>query len=170
MHWSATLPRRRMGIFSDTGKSCFYYFSDTHSPSLKFHKQLQPASLLDTWRECNHSIIDHIFIPVVSSLILLSSHIHPIPLSDHCAVITSISSLIQQSRDRTWCINKVHLTNKSYCFDIQLALKEYLLHNTTPDISPVLLWDTHKPVILLRYSQNFVGGWHGYMKPRPHSL
>lgn len=56
-------------------------------------------------------------------------------------------SLIPQNKDRTWCINDAHLTNKSYCFDIQLALKEYLTHNTTPDLSPVLLWEAYKPVI-----------------------
>lgn len=84
---------------------------------------------------------------MTSSPILLDSRIQPVPWSEHCAVITTISSLIPQTRDRTWCINDLHLVNKSYCFDIQQALKEYLLHNASPDISPVLLWEAHKPVI-----------------------
>lgn len=62
-------------------------------------------------------------------------------------MITLIASLIPQSTNCTWCLHEAYLTNKSYCFDIQLAIKEHLLHNATPDISPVLLWEAHKQVI-----------------------
>lgn len=44
-------------------------------------------------------------------------------------------------------MNDALLTNQSYCLDIQIALKDYLLHNTTSDITPTLLWEAHKPVI-----------------------
>ena len=138
------------------------YAPDQYSPSLRFRKLLQQASLLDTWRECNptkknftfysyphksFSRIDHIFISVASSPTLLKSVIQPISWSDHCAVLTTVSSLIPLSTDRTWCINEAHLSNQSYCFDIQIALADYLKHNAIPDISPVLLWEAHKPVI-----------------------
>lgn len=136
------------------------YTPEQYSPSIRFRKLLQQASLLDTWRECNplkknytfyphksFSRINHIFVSIASSLILLDSIIQPITWSDHCAVITTISSLIPQSRDRTWCINEAHLTNQSYCLDIQIVLKDYLLHSSTPSISPVLLWEAHKPVV-----------------------
>lgn len=138
------------------------YTPEQYSPSIRFQKLLQQASLLDTWRKCNaskknytfysyphklFSRIDHIFVSVASSLILLGSIIQPITWSDHCAVITTISSLMPQSRDRTWCINEVHLANQSYCLDIEIALKDYLLHNSKPGISLVLLWVAHKPVI-----------------------
>ena len=138
------------------------YAPNQYSPSLRFRKLLQQASLLDSWRECNptkkhftfysyphksFSRIDHIFVSVASSPILLSSTIQPITWSDHCAVLTSVSSLIPRSKDRTWCVNEAHLTNQSYCFDIQIALSEYLKHNSTPEVSPVILWEAHKPVI-----------------------
>lgn len=138
------------------------YTPEQYSPSIQFRKQPQQASLHDTWRECNptkknytffsyphksFSRIDHIFVPIASSPIILHSCIQPITWSDHCAVITMVSSLIPQSRDKSWCMNEAHLTNQSYCFDIQLALKDYLLHNSTPEISPILLWEAHKPVI-----------------------
>lgn len=44
-------------------------------------------------------------------------------------------------------MNDSLLTNQSYCLDIQIALKDYLTHNATPDISPILLWEAHKPAI-----------------------
>lgn len=44
-------------------------------------------------------------------------------------------------------MNDSLLTNPSYCLDIQVALKDYLKHNATPDISSILLWEAHKPVI-----------------------
>lgn len=102
------------------------YTPEQYSPSILFRKLFQQASLLDTWRECNpakknftfysyphksFSRIDHIFIPVASSPTLLHSNIVPITWSDHCAVITTVSALIPQSRDCTWCINEAYLTN-----------------------------------------------------------
>lgn len=32
------------------------------------------------------------------------------------------------------------MTNKSFCFDIQIALRENLLYNASQDVSPVTLW------------------------------
>lgn len=138
------------------------YTPEHYTLSAQFRRQILKASLLDTWRECNpikknvtfysnphnsFSRIDHIFISIASAPILLQSHIQPITWTDHCAVITAVSSLIPQPTNRTWCMNDALLTNQSYCLDIQIALKDYLLHNTTPDISPTLLWEAHKPVI-----------------------
>lgn len=77
---------------------------------------------------------DHIFVPIASSPILLHSSIHPITWSDHCAVVTMVSSLIPQAKDRSWCMNDALFTNQSYCFDIQLALKDYLTQRHTGNL------------------------------------
>lgn len=86
---------------------------EAHAPSVTFHNLLQQTSLLDTWREgnplkCNYTFylyphksfsrLNQILLPVTSSPIVLGSRIQPIPWSDHCAVITTISSLTPQIR------------------------------------------------------------------------
>lgn len=131
-------------------------------PTCAFRNLLQQASLLCTWRECNplkrnytlysyshksFSNIDRTLFPVTSSPILLGSPIQPIPWSDHCAVITTISSLIPQSTDSELGFVHVPGPNKDYWFNIQISLPFtqcytwYIprFHSVAPGLG-VLMW------------------------------
>lgn len=52
-----------------------------------------------------------------------------------------------KAHDPTWYIPDIMLKNPSQCQKVEQALKEYLMHNNTPDISPLTLWEAHKPVL-----------------------
>lgn len=78
---------------------------------------------------------------------ILSSNIIPIPWSDHNAVYTTIASTIPKSHDSSWYLPDILLKNPSHRLIFDQALKEYLMHNTSPEISTLTLWEAHKPVL-----------------------
>lgn len=102
------------------------YTSESHPSSVTLKTLLQQATFPEIWRECNparhkytfyshphksFTIIGHIFIPITSFPILLQSSIKPFPWSVHCAVITTILSLIPKTTETTWCLNETRLGN-----------------------------------------------------------
>lgn len=66
---------------------------------------------------------------------------------DHCAVYTTLASLIPRSQDTTWHINDTTLTHPSHSLEIEKALTEYFLVNDTADVSDLTVWEAHKTVI-----------------------
>lgn len=92
----------------------------------------------------NHS---HIFLTVGMVPEILASKILPIPWSDHRAIYTVTASTIPKAHDPTWLLRDSLLKYQTHKLNIELALKEYLEDNSTPDISPLILWEAHKPVL-----------------------
>lgn len=87
---------------------------------------------------------------------ILNSNIIPIAWSDHNAVYTTIASPIPKAHDPTWYLPDPLLKHPSHYLLIEQALKEYLTHNTSPDISPLTLWEAHKPVMHGVFQRQFV--------------
>lgn len=138
------------------------YTPTSYPSNQSFSQLLLRYNLIDSWRETNPvkrgytyysnphqtlSRIDHIFLTIGMIPEILNSNIIPIPWSDHNAVFTSIASAIPKSHDRTWYLPNILLKNPSHCIQVEQALKEYLLYNTCPEISPLTLWEAHKPVL-----------------------
>lgn len=78
---------------------------------------------------------------------LLSSSIIPFTWTDHCVVLSTLTSLIPKTQDSTWHINEPILSHPSHSSDLEIAIKDYLADNETPDISPLTLWEAHIPVL-----------------------
>lgn len=76
---------------------------------------------------------------------LITSIIKPLRGWIHYAIISTFNSLIPKAHDPTWHINSSP-SHPSNSLDIEMALKEFL-DNKTPDISPLTLWEAHKPVL-----------------------
>ena len=127
-----------------------------------FANLLAKYKLVDTWRETNptkrnytyfsnphqsFSRIDHIILTTGMLPEVLASSIIPIPWSDHNAVLTTIASAIPKNHDPTWYLPEILLKHPTYCLVIERSLKEYLELNATPEISPLTLWEAHKPVL-----------------------
>lgn len=74
---------------------------------------------------------------------LLSSSIIYFTWTDHCAVLSTLTSLIPKTQDSTWHINDSILSNLSHSSDLEIAIKDYLPNNETPDIYPLTLWEAH---------------------------
>lgn len=72
---------------------------------------------------------------------ILTSSIVPIPWSDHNAVYTTITSTIPKTYDTTWYLPDSMLKHPFFCLSIEQALKDFLTHNTSPDISTLTLWE-----------------------------
>lgn len=93
------------------------------------------------------SHIDHIFLTIGMIPEFLTSNIIPILWSDHSAVYTTIASTIPKAHDPSWYIPNILLKNPSHRIIIEQTLKEYLIHNTCPEISPLTLCEAYKPVL-----------------------
>lgn len=134
----------------------------SNSQSRMFQRLLQRHSLLDSWREINptkrqysfyshphksFSRIDHILISISMFPELLTSSVIPFTWTDHCAIISTFAFLIPKTQDPTWHINDSTLSHPSHSTDLEIAIKDYLKNNKTPDISPLTLWEAHKPVL-----------------------
>lgn len=170
-HLFQVVDSHRMGavmICGDSNQVIFPFLdkspiSSSSSPNkLSFSQLLAKHNMVDSWREVNpnkrrytyyshphktFSRIDHIFLTIGLIPETIASMVIPITWSDHNAVCTVIASTIPKAHDTTWCLNDSLLKNTSHCLDIKNALSEYLLHNSTPDVSPLTLWEAHKPVI-----------------------
>lgn len=82
-----------------------------------------------------------------SSLLLLAWTIIPCSWSDHNAVVPSFSSLVPRPNHTSWSINDSLLANLTYHLEIENALKKYLAHNVSSNISSLTVLEVHKPVI-----------------------
>lgn len=71
---------------------------------------------------------------------ILASKIISLQWSDHSAIYTVLASTIPKARDPTRLLGDSLLKNSAHKLNIELALKEYLKYNLTPDISPTTLW------------------------------
>lgn len=80
---------------------------------------------------------------------IISSKIIPYPWTDHCAINTTMASLIPRSHDTTWCINDFTLAHPSHRLEIEVALTDYFSFND----SALTLWEAHKAVIQGRLIQ-----------------
>lgn len=138
------------------------YIPSRNSSNHSFSKLLSRYNLVDSWRECNpskrcftyyshpHKIstrIDHIFLTTAMVPEILTSSIIPIPWSDHNAIYTTISSTIPKAHDSTWYLPDIILKNPLHSQIIEQGIKDYLEFNTNPEVSPLTLWEAHKPVM-----------------------
>lgn len=138
------------------------YTSPRNQSKISLSQLLSKHNLVDSWRESNptkrnytyfshphqtFSRIDHIFLTTGMIPEILSSNIIPIPWSDHNAVLTTITSTIPKTQDKTWYLPEILLKQPIYRNKIEHALKEYFILNKSPEISPITLWEAHKPVL-----------------------
>ena len=123
---------------------------------------LAKYNLVDSWRETNptkrkytyyssphksSSRIDHILLTIGMLPEVLDSDIVPIPWSDHNAVLTTLASIIPKKQDPTWYLPDKILKHPMYRTIVEQELSEYITLNKTPDVSPLTLWEAHKPVL-----------------------
>lgn len=138
-----------------------YHLNQT-SNKISFSQLLSKHELVDTWREINptkkgfkyyshphqtFSCIDHIFLTTGMTPEVLTSDKIPIAWSDLNGVLTSIASIIPKAQVPTWYLPDKLLNYPSHRLTIEHAQTEYLTHNKNPDISPMTLWEAHKPVM-----------------------
>ena len=138
------------------------YVTPKHQAKWTLPNLLAKYNLVDTWREHNptkrnytyfsnphqsFSRIDHIFVTIGMVPEILYSNIIPIPWSDHNAVYTTMASTIPKNHDPTWYLPEIILKHPAHCQLIEQALKDYLELNASPEISPLTLWEAHKPVL-----------------------
>lgn len=105
-------------------------YTPPRSPTkISLSQLLSKHKLVDSWRECNptkrkytyysyphqtFTRIDHIFLTIGMIPELLTSHIIPIPWSDHNAVLTTITSTIPKKHDPTWYLPDILLKHPSH--------------------------------------------------------
>lgn len=131
-----------------------------HCPT--YQQLLNQHSLLDSWRKQNpnkrqythyshphkqFSRIDHLLTNFSTSPLILNSLIMPCTWSDHNALMTTFSSLIPRSNNKTWYINDSLLSNPTYRQDIETSIQDYISNNTSTDIDPLTIWEALKPFI-----------------------
>lgn len=128
-------------------------FSQTKLSCLQL---LNKHNLVDSWQETLHLLLtsaqdiladwSHFLMIGLVAKILVSTII-PFTWSVHNSVYTSIAFPNPTAHNTTWCLNDTMLKNQAHCLDIELALKDNSMHNTSPDVSPLTVWKAHKPVI-----------------------
>lgn len=105
------------------------YTPPRNPTKISLSQLLSKHKLVDSWRECNptkrkytyysyphqtFTRIDHIFLTIGMIPELLTSHIIPIPWSDHNAVLTTITSTIPKNHDPTLYLPDILLKQPSH--------------------------------------------------------
>lgn len=136
-------------------------YNPAQSPTkLSFSQLLTQHNLVDSLRESNPTKRRYTHTRIRPSLALttyflitgmapeiLTSSIVPIPWSDHNAVYTTIASTIPKTHNAICYLPDSMLKHPTHRLIIEQAIKQYLTHNISPDISPLTLWEAHKPVL-----------------------
>uniref|UniRef100_A0A3P8TGQ6 exodeoxyribonuclease III n=1 Tax=Amphiprion percula TaxID=161767 RepID=A0A3P8TGQ6_AMPPE len=97
-------------------------------------------------RHSSYSRIDLFFTPKSEMHRIEGIKILPITLSDH-APLQLIWDLGHRSKTKQWRLNASLLNDKDFLTLIKTELKNYLDINTSPEISPLTLWDCAKAYI-----------------------
>uniref|UniRef100_A0A3P8SZA0 Reverse transcriptase domain-containing protein n=1 Tax=Amphiprion percula TaxID=161767 RepID=A0A3P8SZA0_AMPPE len=97
-------------------------------------------------RHSSYSRTDLFFTPKSEMHRIEGIKILPITLSDH-APLELIWDLGHRSKTKQWRLNASLLNDKDFLTLIKTELKNYLDINTSPEISPLILWDCAKAYI-----------------------
>lgn len=125
--------------------------------------KLQELSLHDAWRTLypdtkdytfystphnRHSRLDYLFLSQTDLPCLTAASIDPMYLSDHHPISMTLQ-LTNAPRKQTpiWCLDPSLLTDAAITSSIDERLVLYFQENNSPDISPMMRWESHKSTI-----------------------
>ena len=94
-------------------------------------------------RHLSWSRLDYLFTPKTELYRILDTTIHPITISDH-APISVDWDIGRRATKKQWRMNASLLNDKDFVTFVNSELKKYLELNTSPEISPLILWDCAK--------------------------
>ncbi|KAM9324263.1 myosin-4-like [Gastrophryne carolinensis] len=127
-----------------------------------FRSLLESYGMVDCWREGHpgtqsfthyssphdlYTRIDHVFVKFQALSSLKGSQILPISWTDHDAVLIKFKSLLLRQVGVSWALNETLLSDKKIVDDTRESLLNYFKDNDQTEISDVLQWEAHKPVI-----------------------
>lgn len=101
----------------------------------------EPETLL--FRHSSYSRIDYFFTPKAELHRVVDVKILPITLSDH-APLTLSWDICLRPTTKQWRLNASLLNDREFVTFVNAELRYYLDTNTSPDISPLTLWDCAK--------------------------
>lgn len=123
---------------------------------------LHSLQLVDTWRfthpedkdytfysipHSRYSRIDYIFILQKDLDKISGTHIGIQTLSDHAPISLTLNLSEPPPKSNTWRLNSSLLTDPTLYPQIVAALADYFVHNVTPDMNPMTIWEAHKCTI-----------------------
>lgn len=134
----------------------------TARESKLFRQITRRYALFDSWRAFHpgdrqymfysaphhmHSRIDYLFVNNAALRVVKDTRIHPISWSDYAPIFMTLNLGSFNRRPCHWQLNTFLLQHLPSKMELDSALQHYFIENTTPEVSPSVLWEAHKAVL-----------------------
>uniref|UniRef100_A0A8C5QPK6 exodeoxyribonuclease III n=1 Tax=Leptobrachium leishanense TaxID=445787 RepID=A0A8C5QPK6_9ANUR len=124
-------------------------------------RSLDELQLVDIWRafhagerdysffspvHASYSRLDYLFVRQCDVLLVDETYILAQTWSDHCPLLTVISSPLFRPSERQWRLN-TSLTDPLFVEEMDSCLRTFFTENNSPDIPVPTIWEAHKAVV-----------------------